>query len=87
MRTSESGASAINANNKGKKLCDYVFIDGKLFDKVDDFSYQEHFLEQIWNGQVIQCTYIRSLNIVWTNNIELWYNSGKQFERDKLLKP
>ena len=47
MRTSESGASAITANNKGKKLCDYVFIDGKLFDKVDDFSYQEHFLEQI----------------------------------------
>ena len=31
-------------------------FDVKLFDKVDDFSYLGTFLEQIWNGQVIQTT-------------------------------
>ena len=96
-------------------VCDYVFIDGKLIDKVDDFKYlgtffganlkwssnTDHIYKKLKQrffafskfkhfkpNEQQRNHFIRSLIFpILTYNIELWYNSANQFERDKLLKP
>ena len=94
---------------------DYIFIDGRLIEKVNDFKYlgtffnvnlkwsrnTDHIFKKLKQrffafskfkhfnpNEKQRTTFIQTLIFpIYTYNIELWYHSANQYERDKLIAP